>query len=284
MNYILLAVTVICVALQSATQKTFNLRTNGKGTFFFTGALSFVALLFFLVSGGKLHFEAGIVPYALGFGFAYMTCTLLGMLALSLGPLSLFSLISSYSLMIPTFYGLIFLKEPMGKWLILGIVLLVLSIFFMNKKDDAKGVPITLKWALAAVLSAVANGMCSTVQKMQQVRYDGAYKNEFMVIALGFVVVVCFLMAAVKEGKQIGFFARKGTVLAVLCGLMNGLVNLLVMVISGKVPSSVMFPVISAGGLVLTFFIAKFVYKEEMSKRQTAGLLLGIAAVIFLNL
>lgn len=59
--------------------------------------------------------------------------------------------------------------------------------------------------------------------------------------------------------------------------------NYLVMVTSAMLPNAVLFPSISAGGIVLTFVCALTIYKEKLSKTQTVGYVLGIAAVVLLN-
>ena len=72
----------------------------------------------------------------------------------------------SCSLLLPSFYGIIFLSEPIGIKLIVGIVLLVVALVMINYEKDA--VPSSLKWAICAVLAFVGNGMCSVVQKLEQ--------------------------------------------------------------------------------------------------------------------
>ena len=77
---------------------------------------------------------------------------------------------------------------------------------------------------------------------------------------------------------------KAGFWLYLICGLANGLANFFVVYLSLRVAASVMFPVISAGGIVLTFFISLFFYKEKLSKWQILGSALGLVSVIFLNL
>ncbi len=67
-------------------------------------------------------------------------------------------------------------------------------------------------------------------------------------------------------------------------GLINGIMNYLVMVVSASIPNSVLFPSISAGGIVLTFICSLTIYKEKLSKSQMLGYILGIISVIFLNI
>ena len=65
---------------------------------------------------------------------------------------------------------------------------------------------------------------------------------------------------------------------------MNGLTNMLVMILSGLMAVSVMFPLISAGGIIVTFIISKFVYKENLTRMQFMGFLVGILSIVFLNI
>ena len=71
---------------------------------------------------------------------------------------------------------------------------------------------------------------------------------------------------------------------AVPNGVANGIVNLLVMVLTGAIPNAILFPSISAGGIVLSWILATFLYKEKLSRVQLAGYFIGVVSVIFLNL
>lgn len=55
---------------------------------------------------------------------------------MALGMFSLSTLITSYSLLVPTLYGIVFLNEAIGWTGYVGIVLLVVSIYLLNKKDE----------------------------------------------------------------------------------------------------------------------------------------------------
>ena len=55
------------------------------------------------------------------------------------------------------------------------------------------------------------------------------------------------------------------------------------MILSGKMPVSLMFPLISAGGLIVTYIVSRFFYKEKLTKIQFIGFIFGLMAVVFLN-
>ena len=113
---------------------------------------------------------------------------------------------------------------------------------------------------------------------------NGRYKNEFMITALFITLVMLTIFMLLHEKKEMLTNLRSGFVWYAVCGLANGLVNYLVLVLSTRMAASVMFPIISAGGIVVTAFIAVFGYKEKLSTHQMLGLGLGIGAIILLNL
>lgn len=140
------------------------------------------------------------------------------------------------------------------------------------------------KWIIFVVLSFVGNGFCSIIQKVQQLNCNGKYKNEFMITALLIAGAVMFIYAIITEKNDMIFNLKKGFKWYAVCGLANGIVNLFVIILSLKMSASVMFPIISAGGIITSLLVALFLYKEKLSKTQYTGLLLGIATVVLLNI
>ena len=280
-NVFYLIAIILGLSGQSIVKKPYTQKTNGKGVYFFSTLLSVAALLFFVVTSKNFDFNPSFVPYSIGFAVSYAAAAIFMVLAVAYGSLSLTSLFISYSLMIPTFYGLI-LGDNISKGFIPGMILLVVSLFLTNKSNEKTKV--SLKWVIFVALAFVGNGMCTVVQKMQQVASNGAYKNEFMIVALAIVTIVMLIMTLLTERKDIGLYARSGWHWALICGFLNGIVNLFVMILSGRMPVSLMFPLISAGGLVVTYIASRFFYKEKLTRVQFVGFVFGLAAVVFLNI
>ena len=281
MNLFFLISIIAFISLQNVLKKEYN-RQEEKGIYIFPFLCSVCAMLFFICISSGMEFDPGIVPYAIGFGVSYMLALVCGILAIGCGSLSLTALINSYSLLIPTLYGLIILNEPITKTLFIGIVLLAVSLTMINKKNE-KNI-ITTKWIMYVFLSFAGNGVCSVFQKMQQVDFKGEYKSEFMIISLAIVVFVTGILAITKEHTKIAFCMKRSWHLACICGILNGVMNLFVMLLSNKMPASVMFPSMSAGGIVVTYFLSKYVYKECLSGKQLIGFIMGTLSVIFLSI
>ncbi len=283
MTYFLLLLIIGDQLLESVMSKQYNIKAKLNNVLLFAGVSCFFALVFFVLnSRGNLEFNSAIVPYAIAFAVAFGTATVTAVFAIKTGPLSLTTLFSSYSLLIPTFYGILILKDPISPTLYIGLAALLVSLFLINMKKN-ENLKFSPAWIVFVLLGFVSNGMCSTIQKMQQIKFDGAYKNEFMIIALIIVTVVLLICGLSRKGNKAEMI-KPCLKYGAVKGLGNGFLNYLVMVTSALLPNSVLFPSISAGGTIVTFLCSVFVYKEKLTRTQTVGYILGIASIIFLNL
>lgn len=285
MPVLLIFLCTVTSTVQNVFRKQFSLRCQG-GDYFFSTMVSFFALLFFLLTADRISFSNEILPYSVGFAAVYALATVCLGLAIKAGSLAITSLIISYSLIIPTLYGFVFLNEKTTILKCGGILLLLISLFLVRAKaqGEEKSAKPTVKWVIYLVLAFIANGMCSVIQNAQQRKFDGAHNSNFMILALSISTVILLVVSLVLEGNTVLNTLKKGIVLSAACGICNGATNYLVMVIMVVVASSVFFPVLSAGGLVLTFVISLVFYREKFIPRQIVGLACGLVSLVFLNI
>ena len=283
MNYILLMLVVAGVTMQQVVTKSYGAKVKGGTYSYSVGTMVFALLFFVLTSGGSFNFSFSIMGYSVAFAVATSVTIIFTLLAINEGPLALTSLLMQYSLLIPTLYGLIVLGEPISLFLIIGIVFLIISIVLINfdKKEERK---INLKWVIYAILMFVGNGSCSMIQKMQQIKFDGGYKNEFMIVAYGMSIVILFVAMLCQERTTCVSDLKRGFFYYLIRGLGVGGVNFLVLVLANRMDASVMFPVISAGGIIATYLLSITIYKEKLSIFQNIGVVLGIISLVFLNI
>ena len=280
---LLLCVAIFGTSIQSVLRKIYNNKNCG-GVFIFNSLTVLAAGLFFLFTAEMpLSFTAEMVPYSVGFALAYATASIFSMLAILEGALSLSSLAISFSLLIPTLWGLFFYGDDASIWFFIGFGLLLISLVLINNTQGG-GVKITFKWVLYAVLAFLGNGICSTVQTGYAKDFKNAGKSEFMILALGVVFLIMLAIAIFTDRRGIPRALGGGWYLMVICGLANGAVNLSVILLTQTMPTSLMFPLISAGGIVLTSLVSIFIYKEKLSLLQYIGMLLGIGAIVFMSI
>lgn len=290
MSYIFLAIVVVLISAQNIAKKQYNLKAERPHGFAFSAIIALFALIVFLITAKfKLNLSPDLIPYSIGFAVSYGAALVGTLLAIMWGPLSITLLINSYSLIIPTLYGLIALDEKFTAIKALGLALLTLSLLLIStvleQKNDLQRRKFSIKWLVALFLAFMGNGMCSTVQKMQQISFDGQYKSEFMIIAL-VIVAIILTIAAIINKEDLRVDTLPCVTLAAISGIANGIVNLLVMVLSapGGMEASILFPSMSGGGVALGLLLSIFVYKERLSRIQYIGYAIGTASIILLNI
>ncbi|MBE6599553.1 MAG: hypothetical protein E7638_08940, partial [Ruminococcaceae bacterium] len=128
------------------------------------------------------------------------------------------------------------------------------------------------------------NAAISCVQKYHQVLYPGRFRFEFMVYAMCIVFTISAAALLVTRTRISAASMKNGLIFASPAGMMNAVVNLLVMTVASVLPASLVYPVVSAGGIIMTSTLALTVYREKLSKSQLIGLAVGVLSVIFLNL
>lgn len=282
MVYVALIVTVLFLTGQNIVKKKYE-QISSSGVCFFSGMVSLFAMLMFAAVNRNWSFEAGLLLPAFLFGVSYACATVGFLLSIKYGSLANSSLVLAYSLLIPTVYGLIFLDEPIGVTLIIGLFLVALSLWLINYQKT--GERITWKWVVFVLIGFFGNGMCSAVQKAAAISYGDEKINLIMVLALGMSSAMMFVASPLMREREISSVTvKKGWYLALACGLMNGVVNLLVIFMNTRLPASVMFPVLSGGNLITVFLYSVLVLRERFSVKQYIGFFVGVLSVVLLNL
>ena len=281
MQYLLLICLIVFVAAQSIIKKQYNLKAEYPKVFFFSAVTAAAEVVFFAISSGlRFEFVPELIPYSIDFAVVFSAMLIGGFLSISWGPFSITMLIISYSLLIPTFYGL-FKGETIGITGIIGGILLLISLFLIRAKKEKMN--FSVKWLIAVMVTFVVNGLSSVILDIQPERFDGKYKNEFMIMAMLLSSIILLVAALIRKEK---IFKEKRLCVAMGAanGVSNALVNLLVMYLASRIASVILFPVVSAGGILLGFIMAIFVYREKLSKMQTIGYFIGVASIVLLKL
>ncbi len=286
MQYLLLLVVLTTLSCQNILTKSYFVNAKSSSPFIFSAFGVLFSLTYFVVTGiGKLDFSQIriILPYSVAFAVTYGLAVFCSKMSIGIGPLSLSALFNSYSLMIPTFYGIFVKNEDVTVISVTGLLLLAVSIVLVNlKKEDRR---ITPRWIFVVVLGLVSNGVCTVVQRVQQEDFKGNFKNEFMILALALVAFFMLTISIIGTKNRKAILSdRQLYIKASLNGFANGFTNHMTMVLVAFLPSAVMYPTISAGSIVVSTLAAIFLYRERLSKMKIAGFSIGIISVILLNI
>ncbi len=278
MNFFLYLLNVTCSAGQSALGKQyaksggaslpFNVNKAAIGTVMF--------LAFALIKGFSLH--ASTMFFGVCYGISLSISMHTGFKALSIGPMSLTSIIASFSLIIPFLFGIVFWEEEFNWLKLVGIIFLLTSILLINIKRE-KG--FSVKWFLYAMATLITNGICSVIQKLHQREFPSLYQDEFMFWALLCVLSVLLVTYSLKEHKT---QKLKISFLGIVSGIANCVANYVVLYLSVTENASVLFPVISILNIIAVWAIGILVFKEKLKLLQAVGLIIGVVSVVLLKL
>ncbi len=289
MNMICFFGIILCACAQSLLAKACSHSTNNPIYFNMEKAL-FAFLPFAAVvavtSEPSRWFHAETAIFAFFFAVSLCISMYAGYQALKLGPVSLTSLIVSFSLIIPCAYGILFLHEPITFFKSTGFVFLLAAILLTNGKREHNTVPVSKKWAKFTLLTLVSNGLCSCLQKQHQTKYPGLYLNEFMCDSMLFATLIFAAAFVISRRKTVSLLKTKKGIhkFGILSGFANAGVNFLTLALAACSDASALFPLISAGTIVSTSAAGILLFRERLEKRQLAALLAGFAAVVCLKL
>ena len=282
---ILLILSIITQVSQQMCRKEYNKTQSDKPLSFSLLGVLATLMYFTVLSGGKMSFTREMFLYSVPFSICYTTAYVCTIYAIKHGPLSLTSLMMSCSIVVPLLFGVTFLKEPVTLTLIVGLVLLFLCITFVSEPWKKEDTQISLKWVIYMSATFLANGTCITLQKVFQVKDHGVHSNEFMICSLVITFITLVVMVLIRERKEISEIAKtKRIIWPILCGASNGIANRFTMILAIILPASFLYPVQSAGGIIVTAIVSILLYKEKLSLFQKIGFVAGVLAVIIFNI
>ena len=280
--YVLLCVSPVFACLQSVAQKQYNLRSKQPDVILFSAVTCLIALVFFvLTSGLRIDFDARVVPYSLAFAACYASAWVATVYAVRYGPIAITSLIISLALVFPVLQGVL-LGEAVTIPMALGFALLIGAMVLSTPRGDGEG-GFTVKWFVWTLIAFLGNGGCMIASNMQKRVLGEGYSHPFMILALAVAFATLFALSVVKN-RGVSREALGCLPYASLNGASNGLMNLIILTVIGHIPNTVLYPTNAALGMLLTFLLAYFIYKERFTRAQYVGYALGVVSVALLNL
>lgn len=114
--------------------------------FVFTAVSSLVWLIAALPNKTIVHINSVEVFFGVLYGFVQAMFLFFKMKAMSSGPVSITSVVSNCSMLLTTLLGIIIFNESCSLMQIIGVLLILLSVFLCI--DPKSGMEMTLKWKI----------------------------------------------------------------------------------------------------------------------------------------
>ena len=203
------------------------------------------------------------------------------------GPMSLSSVIVSCNILMPIVFGCVFYNETLKAVHIIGCLFLMATLILsgIGPKEEKK--EIRPRWYLMVAMAFLGNGFGAVVLNAYGKLYVGAGNNAFLGISFLLSATVLFFYIFLAGGKKSEvkevypplFFLLIGISAAGCFGT-----NVLLLHLTGMFPASILYPVYNGGSSVMVSAISCLVFREPMNRKKLVTVLLGVCAVVLLNL
>ena len=292
MNYLLLLIPGITASMGNICIRTFQRKIQKSlhdlHLYQFVYVLM-VAIAFLVLSG--FTFTSGAAAWLLAIGFALcLSLSSIGATqALLYGPMTLTSVINSCNVILPILFGCIFRQEVMGVVHIIGCILLLATLILSSTGSDEKKKEISPKWYLFVAMNFLGNGFGAIIVSSYNILSGGTNNNSFL--ASGFLVAAVMLfLYFLAQGKHFPEEPRFPKVspmfLLIAAGSAFGCfgTNFVLIYLVDTVPTSLLYPIYNGVAAVLTCLVSCLVFRESMNLKKLITILLGLGAIILLNL
>ena len=289
LEYIVIMLAVCCFTAQFAFTKIF------EGSIKQTTTTSLVMLVATSIIGMILYLVIGLFDVQFSW-FSFIWATILavimipyyiiGIKVLSLGSLAIYSMFMMLGgMMVPFFYGIVFLCENISLGKVFGSILLTVFIILQaiwqdsnqgkyKEKSTTKN-----KWLffILCLLIFILNGMTGVIAKAHQIGAEAIDEISFTVISCGLTAIfsAVILVSQFAKGNRKERWAEmkatfqwKPLMAMVAIGIATYTGNFLHLKAAVKVPASVQFPLVSGGVIVLSALVSAFIFREKVSKKE----------------
>lgn len=293
--YIMLIAASFLFGSQFMVTKSFE-KNNGKtlaSSIEFSILYSLFASVIFIVihlisSGTTFNFNLFSVFMAFGLAVVNVSCSVIGIKALAMGNIAIYSLfMMSGGMIVPFLSGVIFLKESVSVFKIIGMAIMIFAlcipVFFKNAKDEKKG---TLAFYLLCVLLFFFNGLSSTFSKLNSVRENATLGAQFTFLTFGIQLVLSIIALALirafskNKNEKTVLFKPISIKLGAAFGAVNGTAFLLSAISAEHVPAVAQYPLITGATIIFSCILSAIIYREKPTKTQIWQIAISFLATI----
>ncbi len=191
------------------------------------------------------------------------------------------TLCHSSGMILPCVIGNFWWDEPLGLLAIVGVLLAVVSIVLLkdsghgNKKFDLLGV-------IIGALVFIMSGGIMVAQKLMGRYFETQSVTAFNLYAF---LTAFMILAFFTKTKGVGKRNLKSVSLcAVGSAVSLTIISLVMTSLASKVPSVILFPLFNGLGIIAVCIGSIFAFKEKLSVKKVAGLIIGVLGLCLVNI
>lgn len=283
MGTILLLCTLACAKVTIQGMFAKNKVKSFVDGIFFNGLIFCFSTFVFIGGISKLNFEVFLWGITLGTGSVFFQ--MFYVKAMSCGNVSITALIVNMSMIFPILVSFFFFDEKITFLRGFGIFLTVISLILSVRKTalltDFK------KWLFYSCFASFLSGLINLCQQFFNKTQWKDQTSGFIFanyLAASTLSLIIFCIAR-KKGNTLSFpirFSVFGVAAAV--GSILAIFQFLNVRAIAAIDAALLFPAYNGGTLILATLSGVFILKDRLSKRQLTSVLIGISAIILMNM
>ena len=292
MNFILLLLSGAIASVSGLTIRSFQLHIQKhplQMQFYQVFSMGIGAIIYLILSGFTLPSTPETWLLALCFAVCLATSSIGYAEAMRNGPFSLTGIINSCNVLIPILVGCLFFREQLQLSHALGIALLLCTFVLPSIGTKGEKKEIRPIWYFLILLSFLGNGFGAVILSAFNRLPNPGSSDSFM--AVGFFLGSLLLLVYVLVRKA----CNPGSVIKLpLSWLLVGMLaasalcvfgcNTLLIRLAAVYPGSMLFPIYNGVSSVLSCLASCLFFRESIDRKKFITILLGIGAVVLLNL
>ncbi|MBQ7096436.1 MAG: EamA family transporter [Clostridia bacterium] len=241
---------------------------------FFIGLFS--VFIFFFINGGRLEFTAFSGILALVMTSLAILYTLLGFKILAAGGIAYYTFfLMTGGMVVPYIWGLLFLDEAFSWLRLIGLLLIVGSaslIYAGPQKLSPKMIGLC-----AAIF--LLNGFVSVISKEHQISDQAVSSAAYVFLTAMVKVLLCggiliYYHFKKKEKAERAPISGLSILLLAASALLSGLSYMLQLNSAANLPATIVYPIVTGGGIVFTVAAGWIFLKEKPTKQLLLGVML----------
>jgi drug/metabolite transporter (DMT)-like permease len=242
-------------------------------------------VLYLFIGGFRVDFSTVSVFWSLLFALVMIPYYMIGIKVLSLGSLALYSMFMMLGgMLVPFFYGVLFLRESVSVAQVIGTVLLtgfiIMQAISQSDSNTTTGGKQSAKtkvtFFVLCLIIFFLNGLTGVIAKAHQISERAVDEVSFTVISCALTAIFSLILLAFeflrdrkeKSRQMMTTLKIKPMGIMVLIGATTYTGNFLHLLAANDVPASVQFPLVSGGVIVLSALVSFFAFKEKMSVKE----------------
>lgn len=291
MGTVYIGIILLCRVVQHLYNKKASNMVSGLTQLFqysgFRQCISAVlALGLILLGGNGFSFDLKTIGLSVLSGLMLTISMSCSLYAMKSGMVALVSLFGTAGLIVPCIAGVFLFEIPVGimQWAGIALFMIAAYLMIMGSKQAVSG--FSFKTLILLTITLLAEGGTMLAQQMFAQYVPDGNVSVFSFLSFGMPAIVMFAVLPIISKatcEEIQPLSKPLIIYGILLAAVILIINQLATLATAIVPPVILFTFINGGSTVIAAVVAALVYKEKLTVRSLAGIILGVVALVIIK-